>query len=188
MTATDILRNEHDAILKMLELTSEIGEQIEAGEHIEAQVLRDLLEFFQVFADRCHHGKEEDVLFPLLEKRGLPRAGGPIGVMLSEHVQGRELIHEMSESAMAYARNEPRAGARWAAVARAYSILLRNHIDKENHILFHIADQILNVADQRTVLEAFENLEVEKIGAGTHERLHASMERLLRDQRLKATA
>ena len=54
-----------------------------------------LLEFFTVFVDKCHHGKEEELLFPALEQIGVERDKGPIGVMLKEHQQGREYVQKM---------------------------------------------------------------------------------------------
>jgi hemerythrin-like domain-containing protein len=92
----------------MLDATEEVARRIKSGATVTSETLSGLLEFFQIFADRCHHGKEEDCLFPLLERKGLPREGGPIGVMLHEHGQGRELIQKMRESAEAFAagRNE----------------------------------------------------------------------------------
>src|SRR3990172_2858898 len=91
-TATGILRQEHDAILRMLEVAEAVARQLDRGEDVPAETLAGLLECFRLFADRCHHGKEEDLLFPLLEKKGLPRAGGPIGVMLGGDEDGRALV------------------------------------------------------------------------------------------------
>jgi hemerythrin-like domain-containing protein len=68
-----VLRKEHDAILKMLSAMEEAARRIESGKPVAPETLESLLEFFRLFADRCHHGKEEDLLFPLLESRGLPR-------------------------------------------------------------------------------------------------------------------
>ena len=53
------------------------------------------MEFIATFADHNHHGKEEDILFPAMEKAGFPRDGGPVGVMLMEHTQGREYVGAM---------------------------------------------------------------------------------------------
>ena len=176
--ATAILRKEHEAILKMLEVTTEVTRELEAGEPVPAQTLTDLLEFFRVFADRCHHGKEEDLLFPLLTKKGLPPVGGPIMVMLSEHVQGRAYIKQMSDAAEAYARGVPNSGVSWALAARYYTRLLRDHIDKENNVLFNMAEHLLNAIEQRELAAQFDKIELQKIGAGTHERLHAKMDEL----------
>ena len=109
-TATQVLRHEHEAILKMLGASEEVARRLEQGEQVDQQTLDDLLEFFQLFADRCHHGKEEDLLFPLLEKKGFPRDGGPIGVMLFEHERGRLLIRQMAEATAAYKAGDKGAG------------------------------------------------------------------------------
>jgi len=146
-----------------------------ADETVEPETLAGLIEFFRVFADRCHHTKEEDLLFPLLETKGLR---GPLGVMLSEHSAGRRLIQELSEFADAYGNGAREAGPRWAAAARDYTALLREHIDKENNVLFQIAETVLTEAEQRDLVKAFDRLEEEKLGAGTHERLHALMDDL----------
>ncbi len=178
-SATAVLRKEHEAILRMLDATEELALQINRGERVSPETLSEFLEFFQLFADRCHHSKEEDLLFPLLEQKGIPHDGGPIGVMLLEHDEGRLFIRQMEVSANACARGIPGGAAHWARAARCYVELLRAHIAKENNILFTIAERLLTDAEQQTLAEAFEKAEEEKMGAGAHQRLHAKMERLL---------
>ena len=131
-----------------------------------------------MFADKCHHGKEEDLLFPRLELKGMPRHGGPIGVMLHEHDQGRAYIREMVEAAVEYSSGDAGAGLKWSGAARNYTALLRNHIEKENQILFVVAERILSDSEQEELAREFEKIETEKMGEGTHERLHALMEKL----------
>ena len=177
--ATEILRNEHDAILRMLDATEEVAQRLGRRERVEPQVLANLMEFFRLFADHCHHGKEEDLLFPLLEKKGMPRGGGPIGVMLMEHDHGRGFIRQMALEAEPHAGGNADAGVRWAAAAIQYVGLLREHIAKENQVLFVMAERMLSNTEQLELAEAFEKVEIEKMGAGTHERLHAMMEKLL---------
>ncbi len=177
-TATNTLRDEHKAILKMLDVTEEVVRRIKGGDAVAPETISGLLEFFRVFADRCHHGKEEDCLFPLLEQKGLPRQGGPIGVMLHEHAQGRELIQKMREAAEAFASGRSEASLRWADSALPYAALLRAHIAKENDVLFVVADRLLSGTEKESLLDAFEKAELDKLGAGTHERLHELMEKL----------
>ena len=181
MNATTVLRNEHEFILKVLDAADEVVRRLQGGRAVAPQMLDDILEFLRLFADRCHHGKEEDLLFPLLEAKGVPRDGGPIGVMLSEHDEGRALIRAMAEAAQEYRTNPAGAGPRWARDAAAYSTLLRQHIGKENDILFVIAERMLSPDEQARLAAEFERAEVEKMGAGTHERLHAQMEGLLKE-------
>jgi hemerythrin-like domain-containing protein len=177
-TATQILRHEHDAVLKMLDASEQAAQKLEQGGQVRPEALSDLLDFFKTFADKCHHSKEEELLFPLLESKGIPREGGPVGVMLHEHDEGRALIREMAGAAAAISSGEEHASLRWAGASRAYVQLLRAHIYKENNILFPMAERILSSQEQETLAERFEQLEVEKMGAGTHQRLHADMERL----------
>lgn len=177
-TATQTLRHEHDAILRMLDATEETARQLSASESVEPDILDGLLEFFRLFADQCHHGKEEDLLFPKLVEKGMPRHMGPVGVMLTEHDQGRALVRQMGQAAADYKQNGAGAATRWAEAARAYVELLREHIAKENNILFVMAERMLTPQEQQELSAQFEAVEQEKMGAGTHERLHALMNRL----------
>ncbi len=178
-TATKVLRHEHEAILKMLEVTEQVANRLERGEAVRQEVLANLQEFFRLFADQCHHGKEEDLLFPLLEQKGIPRTGGPIGVLLHEHEEGRSLIRQMGDAAGATESGLAGAGSRWAGAARGYVGLLRGHIEKENNVLFMMAERLLTPGEQEQLAEDFEKLEVDKMGVGTHERLHAMMDKML---------
>jgi hemerythrin-like domain-containing protein len=185
-SATTILRKEHDVIVRMLEVSEALARKLTRNEAVAPETLNGILEFFAVFNDTCHHGKEEGLLFPLMEKKGVPRQGGPLGVMLMEHDEGRSLVKEMQKAAADYAAGRPKSGDRWAIAASAYSELLRQHIFKENNVLFAMADRLLSEADQQELSAAFQK-EEEKIGAGTHQRLHTLMERLVAELLPKAS-
>jgi hemerythrin-like domain-containing protein len=176
--ATETLRHEHEAILRMLDVLDEGAFRLDQGKPMRPEAVEGLVEFFTLFADRCHHGKEEEILFPTLEAKGLPRLGGPVGVMLQEHEAGRTLLAAMQESARQYRENGPEAGRRLARAAHEYDALLRDHIFKENSVLFTMAEGLLSEAEQEALAKRFERMEEEKMGAGTHERLHALMSRL----------
>ena len=123
-------------------------------------------EFFAEFADRCHHAKEEDLFFPLLKERGIPEQGGPIGVMLHEHDMGRDCVRRMRESA----QGESLDGDKFAAAAKEFIPLLRQHIFKENNVLFKMAESILSENDDAELDEQFSEVERERRLAGMHER------------------
>ena len=81
---------------------------LEAGERLmraeagpDEDLLRKLLDYLTTYTDGCHNKKEEDHLFPLIERRGVPREDGPLAVMLSEHEQSRELLTQLQASAQA---------------------------------------------------------------------------------------
>lgn len=167
-TATDMLREEHEVILRGLAILKRVGEGLESGRPVDRNALQWLVDFFRTFADRCHHGKEEAHLFPALEGHGIPKAGGPVGVMLVEHEEGRALVRAIAEGDDAQA----------AAAIRKYVTLLRAHIDKENGVLFPMAEQVLPEEEQRTLVHAFQEVEQTVVGPGVHEQLLAGLARL----------
>jgi hemerythrin-like domain-containing protein len=179
--STDVLREEHNAILKILDAVEEAARRLNRNLAVAPETLSGLLEFLQIFADRCHHGKEEDCLFPLLEKKGMPHDAGPLAVMLHEHGRGRELIRNMKQALEGLSSGRSDAGSQWAAAALNYAELLRGHIAKENEVLFPMADRLLSGDEQSTLVNSFEQIETDKIGAGTHERLHELMKKLHAD-------
>lgn len=180
-SATKILREEHEAILGMLDALEATAHRAEAGHAIPLHVLTELQEFFTLFADRCHHGKEEELLFPLLERKGVPNAGGPLHCMLTEHDEGRALVKAMAANAEGCASADASATRAWAEAARGYSNLLRNHIWKENEILFRLAERLMSTEEQAELAEEFAKVEEQKIGPDTHSRLHRNMQKLVRE-------
>lgn len=163
-----MLRHEHEVILRALALLEHVGGRLESGQPVNRQALGWLIEFFRTFADRCHHGKEEQHLFPALERHGLPKDSGPLGVMLHEHTEGRAFVRAIAEG--------DDATAAWAI--RHYAALLRAHIDKENNVLFPLAEQVLPEEEQHALLSAFEEVEQAVAGPVVHERLLAELARL----------
>jgi len=172
-TASQDLIHEHKAILIALNVIENIVERMKSNEEIDSKDIEDLLGFLKVFADKCHHGKEEGFLFPALEKVGIKKENGPIGVMLSEHEQGRNLIKQMQES---IADNKIKKNA-FIEAGIEYLTLLRNHIKKEDTILFPLGDARLSVSEQKQLLIDFENHEEKVIGEGKHEELHTLLQK-----------
>ncbi|MFQ6604490.1 MAG: hemerythrin domain-containing protein [Fidelibacterota bacterium] len=146
MYSTEILTKEHQTIRQMLGLLNLISEKLDVGESLPEDDLNRAVDFIREFADRYHHGKEEDLLFPALEEAGLPRDGGPVAVMLMEHVQGREFVKAMSD---ALAQKDYSS---FTVNARNYTRLLDQHIYKEDNILYPMADRMLR-PEQQTRLE-----------------------------------
>jgi len=169
--ATKILRQEHEVILRILDVTEKNAQALEAGAEVPAEVLSNTIEFLRLYADRQHHGKEEDLLFPEMEKKGMPREGGPIGMMLIEHKFGRGHIARMAEAAEAYQSGDREAAAQWADAALDYVALLREHIAKENNILFVMAERMLSPDDQQRLAAEFDGVDKNKMGEGEGDRL-----------------
>jgi len=178
MTATGQLKDEHQGILLMLKILDKVTSKLEAKEKINPEHLEKIVEFFRIFADQCHHGKEEDLLFPELEKSGIPKERGPIGVMLAEHNQGRAYVRGMAEAIAGNKKGEATALTEFVKNARNYIALLNQHITKEDNVLFPMGDQVLSSQKQKELEVGFETIERERIGEGTHEEFHKLLNRL----------
>jgi hemerythrin-like domain-containing protein len=164
---TEILSDEHRVIERVLNALHRLT-AVPVNPSLEQW--RKALEFLRNFADQCHHFKEEKILFPALEEHGIPREGGPIGMMLAEHEEGRAHVRSMIDAVEQVAKGNGAASTTLLDHARAYVTLLREHIQKEDDILFRMADEVIPEEEQRRILKDFENHEAEEMGAGAHEK------------------
>jgi hemerythrin-like domain-containing protein len=170
MKPIEILMNEHRLIEQVLNCLEVIATNADREGKTDLVSARQAIDFLRTFADHCHHGKEEDRLFPEMERKGFPRDGGPTGVMISEHQQGRSYIGFMLDAVAAEEKGDKGAAKWFVQNARGYIHLLRNHIYKEDHCLFPMADQSLNPDEQGALLAAFEEFDRKEMAPGSHER------------------
>lgn len=178
MRASDVLKNEHRAVERVLGVLERAADRLDAGETVPVEVFDGSLDFLRNFADKCHHGKEETALFPAMAKAGVPVERGPIGVMLAEHDEGRRYIRAMAEALEGYRRGDEAAKVALTGSARGYATLLAEHIRKEDSILFPMGDRVLSEAAQQELVAEFDRIEAEHIGPGVHERYHAMIDEL----------
>lgn len=170
MRITEILTEEHRVIEQVLACLEEMAAQADATGRLDGAAARQAVDFFRNFADRCHHGKEEQQLFPALESRGVAHEHGPIGRMLYEHDRGRELLHTIEDAIPGAEAGEVPMLGRFIDQARRYVAWLRDHIAKEDNVLFPLADRILSARDQNELGRNFSRVESEEMGEGTHEK------------------
>jgi hemerythrin-like domain-containing protein len=156
------------------------AKNIHATGKVDTDKVAKIVDFFRVFVDKCHHSKEERKLFPKLQELGMPSNGGPIAVMLHEHTLGRSEVAAIADALAKFSGGDASAAQTVAAHLIAYSNLLRSHIDKENNVLFAMADNILSFADEEELSGAFEAIEAEEIGAGVHEQYHQFAHELMK--------
>ena len=150
----DVLMAEHRTIERVL--TAVENRLADSGNgSFPYEFLTEALNFFRNFADGCHHAKEEELLFPLLEQRGISREHGPIGCMLKEHVQGRNYLATVRTNLDAARDGSPVAVATVRTAALSYIEMLRQHIYKEDNILFQMAIRALSPADAADLLTSF---------------------------------
>ncbi|MEO8168582.1 MAG: hemerythrin domain-containing protein [bacterium] len=180
VTATEILKDEHRLIERMLVVLEDAALRIEWGEAIDAQRIRDILHFMRMFADSCHHRKEEMFLFPAMEEKGLSRESGPVGVMLEEHDLGRAEIGSMQDALQQYADGDREARKGITGHARKAVSILRDHIQKEDRVFFVMADQLFSEQEQTLLTESFRQAESSSVGCTMKGALVTLLDRLER--------
>jgi hemerythrin-like domain-containing protein len=140
---TQALVDEHRLILRMITLLERNAARTAAGTYFNWKFYLDGVYFIRNFADRFHHAKEEDVLFEALVKNGMPRENSPIAAMLMEHDQGRAFVKAMETAALEALDGKSGREGIIADNALAYAALLREHISKEDEILYPLAERVI---------------------------------------------
>jgi hemerythrin-like domain-containing protein len=153
MKCTDLLFQDHVIILRALDIIDQMAANIEKGDPVHPVDIEDVLRFLRVFGDEHHQAKEESVLFPAL--LGVARLQhAPLRHMLFEHDQERSLIEGLEDAL------KTKNGSDFRHYARRLSGLLRNHIDKENNILFDIVEKSLSKEQREQVAAEFEKFDI----------------------------
>ena len=165
MAVTRVLMDEHQTILRTLAcLETLIVDSAYADES--PDTFGEVVDFLRTYADRLHHGKEEDLLFPAMEGRGLSAEAGPTAAMRYEHEEGRALVRRMAT----LLESEAFDRAAFREPALQFVVLLRSHIAKEDHILFPMAERMLGGSDAGQLERAFEAAEQRDFDPDVHER------------------
>ena len=162
--STTSLRRDHDLIEKVLKSMWSTIPLLQSGKTIPEPILNQVIDFSTNFTDVCHHGKEENSLFPELEKKGMSRNSGPIAVMLMEHEVTRKLGTRMEASSKIYLKNGD--ATQLIIDMQEYINHVVQHVWKENNRLFEMAEMALrNDAEQvnKSLLEV-ENTKLKEIG------------------------
>jgi len=162
---TESLEREHQAIQKAVAVMSRIVDQLELKHSVDADLLRDLIQFMRVFGDQCHHAKEESFLFPLLEQRGVPATGCPLSVLKAEHVKGRQLMDDFASASATYIADKEGGRVGLIQTLQTLVTLYPAHIWKEDYLLFPMAAKVLTGEDDALLLQQFTEAE---LGLGTN--------------------
>jgi len=135
--------DEHRVIERAISALTGYARAVARGDEHPRQDLAELVHFLQDYADTHHHGKEEDILFRAMAQHGMPLDGGPLAVMLAEHAQARRLTQSLAELAAEESAWGSEHQRRLLLSAMHYAQLLRGHIQKEDRVLYPMANQML---------------------------------------------
>ncbi len=173
-TATKNLEKDHEYILRLID----VMEKMVQTSHTQVVNLETAVNLIKNYADAYHHAKEENLLFPLLGKKGFSAGQGPVAVMLHDHAQGRNYVKAMTREIENYKNGNESALALINENMMGYIVLLRSHIAKENDVLFRMADNVLSENEQQELLQEFAKVEKSNFGGGVLNTYIQSIENL----------
>ena len=153
------LRHEHRVIELGLRALNGICLRLGSGQAVPPAALIQVHDFIRDFADQYHHWKEELYFFPALERKGIRRQGGPLGALAHQHEVERELVAELYLSIKGYEVGDSESIGRFIKAARRYIELLTWHLEREDQILFKLAEELLDEADKVELDRAFKQAE-----------------------------
>jgi hemerythrin-like domain-containing protein len=158
MTPTETLTAEHRLIVRVLDCLEEAADRLDSGVAVSADFFLDAADFVAGFADKCHHGKEEDILYVAMTARDMPQDSGPVAVMLHEHDEGRRYTAGFRAAAEQMKSGDADASADVVRNVFDYVNLLREHIHKEDNVLFPMAEQIIAPEAMKVVEQEFQRV------------------------------
>jgi hemerythrin-like domain-containing protein len=176
-SVTAILREEHEAISMVLDYLDRATGALARGRPVNPGIFRDMLRFVELFVGRCHHGKEEQIVFPLLRHQSVT-TDAIITQLEAEHEQGERLAESFAQAVAGYTVDDPGTASPLVAAANAYGAHLRRHIRFEDERLLAPAEQMGSSPALAATVARFERFEDEVMGAGTHEQLHRMIDTL----------
>jgi len=178
--STASLRRDHDLIEKVVKSMETTVSLLRDGKTVPESILMSVIDFTKNFMDVCHHSKEENSLFPALEKAGMPTTMGPIAMMLMEHEMSRQYSKKMEASADTYLKTGD--ATQLIADMNEYSEHISQHLWKENNRLFMMAEARLLYVSEKVdkELNEIEQVKLEETGK-TREHYEKLSEDLTRD-------
>ena len=153
MKSTDFLTQEHKLILRALDVLDSISAAVENTATADQSDIDTILDFLRWFADAHHQAKEETILFPALKNASAASQGRPVDHMVLEHDQERGLVEDLEKDVRLSKLPE------FVASANRLSSTLRNHIYKEDRILFVAADAVLSPSEDDAVFDRLNRFE-----------------------------
>lgn len=165
--ATQALEYEQKIVRKVVAVMAQILEQLETRRSVDADLLRDVVQFMRIFCDQCHHAKQESYLFPLLESKGMPQTGNPVTDLKREHEKGRRLSDELSLATSNYIANQGTGRLGLVHALEGVVTLYGAHMWKEEYLLLPMADKMLSAEDHELLVHQFQAAESD-IGVDAH--------------------
>lgn len=145
MNSINTMINEHKNIKRMLKVIRDISLRILDNKYFEVEDFYKIIDFIRNYADKYHHGKEEDILFKYMVEEGGEVANKMITYgMLLDHDLGRMYVKGLEDSVNKYRLGNINERLDIIANAISYSNLLESHIEKEDNVAYTFGQRILS--------------------------------------------
>ena len=167
---------EHRLIERMITLVQQKLNQIESTNQVDPFFIDTVVDFIRIYADRTHHGKEEDILFKKLSNKQMSDQNRRImDELLDEHVLGRKTTKELVEANAQYRVGEKTALAVIVSKLKRLVDFYPKHIEKEDKVFFPAYMQYLSDEEDQLMLKEFYDFDREMI----HEKYKIVLENLV---------
>ena len=169
-----ILFEEHEIIVNAIDVVKQASVLIGKNDEQYEKIVRELIFFFRNYADKFHHHKEEEILFPEMQKKNELLADGMIKEMLENHEDFREMVSCIEK----YLDEKNYLKAQQQL--KSYTEALSDHIAVENDEVFQIAETILDANELQKIYFRFEDCDLES-GKDKKQQLVESIENIRKE-------
>jgi hemerythrin-like domain-containing protein len=156
MQARGPLMIEHRLIEQMLGVIQRKLKEVELSGGIDPYFVDTAVDFIRVYADRTHHGKEEDIMFKALEKKGITAQDLNImNELIAEHAFGRKTTGALVDANGRYRRGDASALTEIASALQTLVTFYPKHIEKEDKVFFPAARRYFSDEEDQAMLTDF---------------------------------
>jgi len=175
MQARGPLMIEHRLIERMLANVKNLLVQVGQTQKIDPLLVDKAVDFIRTYADRTHHGKEEDILFRDLNNKELSEIDRRImNELIEEHVFGRKTTKALVEANTRYRNGDSSALGEIVSCLNTLVDFYPKHIEKEDKVFFPAARAYFSETEDQTMLAEFMDFDQKMI----HEKYKSVVEEL----------
>ena len=163
MRPEDNLREDHGQIMKLFVSWQKMLGKLDHPDQALIEDFEKCIDWVEVFIDRCHHGKEDEILFPAMESSANPEVKSLIKDLHSEHQTGRSLLESIKLELKTFSQSNG-LPAGLIQLCQGYIDLFRKHIRRENAQLLPLLEKCIPVEAQEQIAAQFEQYDQRTIG------------------------
>ena len=178
MTPTENLIKEHEEINELLDIMSKIAMKIKSKDVFYPNDVEEIIDYLIIIIDKSHHGKEDEVFYPELISSGIPNEKAPLSIINYEHTLAKRYLKDISSCVVNCKIGNDFSGELLADSLTNYVVVIKNHIQREEEIVFPIANEVLSSEKQNEISQRFEAIEQNNISLSFFDRFNKLLKKL----------